>query len=277
MRQGSGGWSLSATKCIERTRREHEDLLAEFNSLMAGVEATLEATGMAIRRMTHDDIFLEVKRALHPLGNDTLPYRPAENLSGTRAPAARWPTSTSRMSSDDYLKIGGLLYSWITLKDLPDATFPGILRELVAHGLSAGRQRGGRRCPTRRKAIKQYKSRLRKMMAAQQDFNGGFRINVDAQVAERQLSRGPPGPDLKLAEVLPDEPDRRGPHFEASAQPVRAGRGGAHLADRRQRVLHAHRPDERSTGDSGDACSEAAVLRRPAGNGEVKTSGNSTC
>ena len=33
--------------------------------------------------------------------------------------------------TDDYLKIGGLLYSWITLKDLPDATFPGILRELV--------------------------------------------------------------------------------------------------------------------------------------------------
>jgi len=26
---------------------------------------------------------------------------------------------------DDYLKIAGLLYSWISLKDLPDATFPG--------------------------------------------------------------------------------------------------------------------------------------------------------
>src|SRR5207245_5584129 len=56
--RGSGS-SLSATKCIERTRREHEDLLAEFNSLMAGVEATLQATGMAMRRMTHEDIFLE--------------------------------------------------------------------------------------------------------------------------------------------------------------------------------------------------------------------------
>ena len=55
--RGSGG-SLSATKCIERTRREHEDLLAEFNSLMSGVEATLQATGMAMRRMTHEGIFL---------------------------------------------------------------------------------------------------------------------------------------------------------------------------------------------------------------------------
>jgi hypothetical protein len=34
---GGGRWSLSATKCIERTRQEHEDLLAEFNSLMTGV------------------------------------------------------------------------------------------------------------------------------------------------------------------------------------------------------------------------------------------------
>ena len=37
MRQNSS-WSLSATKCIERTRREHEDLLAEFQSLLSGVE-----------------------------------------------------------------------------------------------------------------------------------------------------------------------------------------------------------------------------------------------
>ena len=38
-------FSMSATKCIERSRREHEDLVAEFNSLMSGVEATLQATG----------------------------------------------------------------------------------------------------------------------------------------------------------------------------------------------------------------------------------------
>jgi len=45
-------FSLSADKCIQRERREHEDLLAEFSSLMAGVEQTLAATGM--RHSTHD-------------------------------------------------------------------------------------------------------------------------------------------------------------------------------------------------------------------------------
>jgi len=37
--------SLSANKCIQRTVREHEDFLSEFESLMAGAQATLEATG----------------------------------------------------------------------------------------------------------------------------------------------------------------------------------------------------------------------------------------
>ena len=32
----ASGWSLSANKCIQRTFREHEDFLSEFESLMAG-------------------------------------------------------------------------------------------------------------------------------------------------------------------------------------------------------------------------------------------------
>ena len=46
--------SLSADKCIRRSRREHEDLLAEFESIMRGVEHTLTATGMAVQRLTED-------------------------------------------------------------------------------------------------------------------------------------------------------------------------------------------------------------------------------
>jgi hypothetical protein len=178
--------SLSARKCIERSRQEHEDLLVEFNSILAGVEATLGGTGMSVRRMTHEDIFLEVKRALHPLGNDSLPYRsPVKSL--------RFESARSQMANvnvedeqDGYLKVGGLLYSWITLKDLPDATFPGILRELVVMDFPLV-VNAEVTLPDQSKAIKQYKSRLRKMLAAQKDFHGGFRINVDAQVAEHQL------------------------------------------------------------------------------------------
>src|SRR5919201_1604054 len=42
------------------------------------VEASLQATGMKIERMTHNDLFLELKRALNPLANDISAYRPPE-------------------------------------------------------------------------------------------------------------------------------------------------------------------------------------------------------
>jgi len=43
--------------------------------------------------------------------------------------------------------------------------------------------------PDQAKVLKGYKSRLRKMQAAQRDSNGSYRINVEAQVAEAQLVR----------------------------------------------------------------------------------------
>ena len=42
---------------------------------MAGAQATLEATGMQSRRMTDQEMFLEIKRALNPLTSDTRPYK----------------------------------------------------------------------------------------------------------------------------------------------------------------------------------------------------------
>lgn len=186
--KSGGNFSVSTRKCVERSLREHEELLAEFGSLLAGVEATLQATGMSIRRMTEQDIFLEIKRALNPLGNDALPYRSPQDSLWQESARSQMANVNIEDEQDDYLKIGGLLYSWITLKDLPDATFPGILRELVVMDFPLV-VNAEIALPDQGKSIRQYKSRLRKMLAAQKDFHGGFRINVDAQVAEHQLVR----------------------------------------------------------------------------------------
>ncbi|HJT68656.1 MAG TPA: hypothetical protein VJ731_00575 [Terriglobales bacterium] len=236
--KSSGRLNLSATKCVERSRREHEEFLAEFNSLLAGVEATLGATGMPIRRMTHQDIFLEIKRALDPLGDDKLPYRSAEESVWYESARGQITNVNLEDEQDDYLKIGGLLYSWISLKDLPDATFPGILRELVVMDFPLV-VNAEVTLPDQSKAIKQYKSRLRKMLAAQKDFHGGFRINVDAQVAEHQLVRVLQdliSSSLKACQmslivtVRTSHPSRNRMERE-EAERI--------LADRRQRVLHA--------------------------------------
>ena len=236
--KSNGRSSLSARKCIERSRRQHEELVAEFNSLLAGVEATLGSTGMSMRRMSHGDIFLEIKRALQPLGNDTLPYRPTNQAVWYESARSQIANVNVEDEQDEYLKVGGLLYSWISMKDLPDATFPGILRELVVMDCPLV-VNAEVTLPDQSKSIKQYKSRLRKMLAAQKDFHGGFRINVDAQVAEHQLvkvlqdliSSSLKACQMSLIVTTRTSRPSRNRMEREEAERI--------LSDRRQRVLHA--------------------------------------
>ena len=76
-----------------------------------------------------------------------------------------------------YLNLGGILYAFVSLKDLPDATFPGILRELTALDFAIV-SNAQITVPDQAKVLKGYKSRLRKMQAAQRDASGGLRLNV---------------------------------------------------------------------------------------------------
>jgi type IV secretory pathway VirB4 component len=230
--------SMSATKCIERSRREHEDLVAEFHSMMSGVEATLQSTGMKFSRMSGDDLFFEIKRALHPLGNDRAPYRRPETSTFYQSARSQIANVNIEDELDEHIKIGGLLYSFISLKDMPDATFPGVLRELVVMDFPIVIN-AEVVLPDQAKSVKQYKSRLRKMSAAQKDIHGGFRLNVDAQVAEHQLikvlqdliSSSLKSCQMSLSIALRTS---RPAHNRMEAEQAERI-----LADRRQRVLHA--------------------------------------
>jgi hypothetical protein len=181
-------FSLSAKKSIERSRQEHQDLLAEFESLLRGVETALEAAELGARRLNDEELFLETKRALNPLSSDRRRYRRGEDELEFRNAREQLADLSVVDETDTYLNLGGILYAFVSLKDLPDATFPGILRELTALDFPII-------CnvqitiPDQAKVLNGYKSRLRKMQAAQRDANGGRRINVEAQVAEAQLVR----------------------------------------------------------------------------------------
>jgi hypothetical protein len=185
-RMRSDGFSLSVNKCIQRTRREHEDLLSEFASILSGVDQTLKATGMMVRRLSDVEIFLELKRALNPLLRDPVPLRRPE--SSLRYHSAREQVVNTNIEHEEetYIRVGGLLHSFVTLKDLPDATFPGILRDLVGLDFPITVNTEVT-IPDQAAMIKHYKSRLKKMQAAQRDSHGNVRIDVDAQVAQRQL------------------------------------------------------------------------------------------
>ena len=234
-RRKANKWSLSANKCIQRTLREHEDCLSEFESLMAGAQSTLEATGMQPRRMTDQEMFLEVKRAMNPLLSDRRPYSQGLAYESARAQIANVNIEDEQ---DDYLKVGGLLYSWVSVKEMPDATFPGITRELVGQEfplvISAEIA-----IPDQSKIMRSYKRRLLRMQAAQRDIHGGFKINVEAQIAQEQLIR-------TLQDVVSSS--LKVCHLSLvvglrTSNPIRNSKdreeGERILADRRQRVLHA--------------------------------------
>jgi hypothetical protein len=234
-RQRANKWSLSTDRCIQRTLREHQDLLSEFDSLIAGVQATLEATGVRPRRMTDQELFLEAKRALSPLSNDIREYKQGLVYESARAQIAN---ANIEDEQDDHLKIGGLLYSWVSMKELPDATFPGIMRELVRQEfpLVVSAEIA---IPDQGKIMRSYKRRLLRMQAAQRDISGGFKINVEAQIAQEQLIQtlqDVVSSSLKVCQLSLVVGLR-------TSRPILNSRDREEservLADRRQHVLHA--------------------------------------
>ncbi len=180
-------FSLSVEKCIQRTQREHEDLLAEFSSLMAGVEQTLAATGMRTRRMTDGEMFVEAKRSLNPVFDDRGPYRRGEFSIDYRSAREQIVNTSIEDEQEGYLQVGGFLYTFVSMKDLPDGTFPGILRELMVLDFPVV-VNAEVTIPDQTKVIAGFKGRMKKMQAAQIDTHGGRMINVDAAVAHAQLN-----------------------------------------------------------------------------------------
>jgi type IV secretory pathway VirB4 component len=230
-------WSLSTGKSIQRTRSEHDRLMAEFTSLLVGIETTLAVTGMRIQRLDDEGLFHLIERAMNPVGLGNSAQRRHGRLGQYESIRNRLTSTGIEAESDDYLKVGGLLYTFISLKEPPDSTYPGLLRELLSLDFPMVINTEIV-VPDQARVISQYKWRQRKMMAAQRDINGGFRVNVEAQVAERQL-----------IQVLEDVISSSLKTCQASvviavrtSQPVRTNRDREDaeriIADRRQRVLH---------------------------------------
>jgi hypothetical protein len=182
----STGFSLSSRKIVQRTLKEHVDLMSEFESLLNGIESAMVAAGLDPQRMSDQDLFLETKRALAPLRPDPLPLRQYPYSPRYVTPREQCSVVSILGQTEDYINIDGLLWSFITLKAPPDATYPGILRSLLTSGLPVlvSTQVA---IPNQSKVLERFKKRHKKMMAAQRDSKGNLRIDVTAQVAEAEL------------------------------------------------------------------------------------------
>lgn len=231
-------FSLSAEKCIQRNRRDHKDLLSEFSSLLAGVEQTLVGTGMGVRRHTDEEMFQEAKRALNPVWEDRSPLRRPEFALEYRSARSQVVNTSIEDEQENYIQVGGLLYALVSVKDLPDGTFPGILRELMVLDFPIT-VNAEVTIPDQTKVLEHFKGRLRRMQAAQRDSNGAFKINVEAQVAQSQLQevlQAVISSSLKVCNYSMVIAVRTSRPIVSRADLEEARRT---LNDRRQRVVHA--------------------------------------
>ena len=181
-----GGFSVSQKKAIQRTRKEHETYLAEFESILRGIEGSMEGANLGPRRLSTQDLFEELKHSQHPTRRDHRPFVPGEEMLEYRSAREQATQASILNETETYLNIDGYLYSVISLKELPDATFPGMLQNFSTLGFPVVIS-GQVVIPDQVKVLKSYKKRLQKMTAAQKDANGNFKSNPEAEVAQAQL------------------------------------------------------------------------------------------
>lgn len=176
----------SVAKSIERTRAEHLENLSQFEAILHGVETSLRNANVGPERMTHDEMFLEVKRAINPLFPDTKPLVDYQSSIRYVSPREQMATSALLESKEAYINIGGLLWSTVSMKLPPDATQPGMLRRLLTLGFPVVISTQVM-IPDQHKVLDVYKKRYKRMQSSLSDGKGGVRADMTAKVAAQEL------------------------------------------------------------------------------------------
>ena len=129
-----GGFTLSQTKAIQRARKKHETYRAEFESILRGIEGSMEAANLGSRRLESQELFEALKHAQHPTRRDHRSYVPPEEMVEYQSARYQAAEASILNETESYLNIDGYLYGVISLKELPDATFPGMLQNFSTLG-----------------------------------------------------------------------------------------------------------------------------------------------
>ena len=107
---------------------------------MRGVSTSLEAANLGPRRLTDQELFEEVVRAQVPKQLYFRSLLRPEDLFEHRSVRERATVGSILNETESYLNIDGYLHSIVSLRELPDARFPGMLQRFLIGRLSAGDQ-----------------------------------------------------------------------------------------------------------------------------------------
>jgi type IV secretory pathway VirB4 component len=182
------GFSFSSKKNIEMARKEYEDTRSRFESILSGLEVSFNSAHLSAARMSHEDMFLELKRAIAPHLQDNRPYKDPGMLLQFRSAREQVVNVDLDEIGEEIVNIGGLLYSTMTLKDLPDDTYPGILREMLVLDFPYIVNMEVT-IPDQGEVRRDLQKKMKKMRAAQYDSNGNYRPDIEASLTEGQLAQ----------------------------------------------------------------------------------------
>ncbi|MGH9639878.1 MAG: hypothetical protein ACRD3Y_07445, partial [Bryobacteraceae bacterium] len=169
---------------IQRSYQEHERIRMAFESLLAGFQSVLSLAGLRYERLSNEELSLELQRALNPIVAHTRPWRPE---IGTRS-VREWIADTGiEEEGPGWLEMNGLLYSAITMKWLPEYSFPGVMRRLIEldFPLSCSAEIA---IPGESKVHRALTKRLTRTESAQRGADNAKRTDIAADVAGQDIT-----------------------------------------------------------------------------------------
>ncbi|HEY3453706.1 MAG TPA: hypothetical protein VGK64_03830 [Bryobacteraceae bacterium] len=169
---------------IQRSYEEHERIRSTFESLLTGYQSLLTLAGLRYERLTNDELALELLRTLNPMAAYRRPWRPELGNRSLR----EWICDVGiEDEGPGWQQMNGLLYTVLTMKWLPEKSFPGVMRKLTELDFPVS-------CsaeiviPGESKAHHSLTKRLTRTESAQLGANARARTDVAAAVAGESIT-----------------------------------------------------------------------------------------
>ncbi len=161
--------------------------MMHFEALVQGVESSLKSAELKPKRLTHEDLFYEHQEVLGPCSEVRTRLR--SHPESLREISIREQLTNVSLYdvTESYMDIDGVLWGVISMKDPPERTYPGVIRDLQTLGFPLAISTNIE-IPNQGNVLKLYQRREKKMISAQSDLRGRARTNAGAAQTQRAVA-----------------------------------------------------------------------------------------
>ena len=172
--------------CIQEEEAVYRDRVVQFTTILRGIESSMSGAALEPVRLTGDEMIERLQVALSP--KNPMRVKPRQNPVADRYVSVRQQVINSNLfESDVYCAVDGILWAVITLKEPPEQTVPGIMRELQTLGFPLAISTNIA-IPNQTEMLQKFKGRHKRALNSQVNHRGEFRPDMQAQVAAEELA-----------------------------------------------------------------------------------------